>query len=169
MNIKRFLSDIQYDLLIPPLGLDFYHMTPQQGKENFEWFMSKIPERMNYFRKRCAEDLHIPVDYFDYSGSSLISVWKWFLKTARIEKTPKRELEQMQKAAQLLGPSYVNKEQFSVSTQFILRDIGMYLGQAYVVHYRSLYWTFYTKPRNDINVNQPVLRNILCPFFKDII
>ena len=136
-------------------------MTSKQSKENFEWFMSKIPERMNYFRNRCAEDLCISVECLDYSSSSLNSVWKWFIKTARIEKTPERDLAQMKDAAKVLGPSYVNREQFSVATQFILRDIGIYLGQTYVLNYQPLCWTFYTKPKNDINVNQPVIAGFM--------
>lgn len=132
-------------------------MTPKQSKENFDWFMSKIPERMRYFRNRCAEDLCTSAENLDYSSNSLKSVWKWFIGTAKIEKTPKRDLEQMEEAAKIFGSSYVNKEQFTVATQFILRDIGMYLGQAYVLNYKPLYWTFYTKPKNDINVNQPVI------------
>jgi hypothetical protein len=153
----RFIKDVNYDLLVPPLGLDFYNMTAKQAGENFEWFVSKIPERMAYFRNRCASDLNIPIETFDYSSDSMIPVWRWFLKIARMEKTPKEELERMKEGAKVFGESFINLEQFTVATQFIMRDIGMYIGQSYVLNYPQLYWHYHTKPKNEINAKQPVI------------
>lgn len=163
-NLLRFKRDIRYDILVPPLGLDFYNMTPKQAKENYEWFISKIPERMEYLRKRCADDLNISIEKLDFSPESLILVWRWFLKTARIEKTPKEALERMKEGAKLFGESFINREQFTVVTQFIMRDIGMYLGQAYALNYPQLYWHYYTKPKNEVNAKQPVIAGF---YFKD--
>ena len=156
-NWLRFKKDVQYDLLVPPLGLDFYNMTPKQAEENFKWFISKIPERMDYLRNRCAADLRIPIESLDFSSESLIIVWRWFLNTARIEKTPKETLEKMKDGAKIFGESFINREQFTVATQFIMRDIGMYIGQSYVLNYPKLYWHYYTKPKNEINAKQPVI------------
>lgn len=153
----RFTKDVKYDLLVPPLGLDFYNMTPKQAKENFEWFISKIPERMEYFRNRCASDLKIPVETLDYSPESLIVVWRWFLKTARMEKTPKDELDKMKEGAKVFGESFINWEQFTIASQFIMRDIGMYIGHTYILNYPQLYWHYYTKPKNEFNAKQPVI------------
>lgn len=155
--LKRFRSDVQYDLLVPPLGLDFYKMSPKQAKENFNWYMSKIPERMVYLRNRCAKDLKIPLGMLDYSPESLIIIWRWFLSVALLEKTPKVELDKMIEASEIFGESYINREQFTVATQFIMRDIGMYIGQVFVTNNAQLSWSFYVKPKNEINANQPVM------------
>ena len=156
-NFMRFSNDIKYDLLIPPIGLNFQKMTPKQAKENFDWFISKIPERMNYFRNRCAKDLNILPEELNYSPESLVVIWRWFLKTAKMEKTPKDELEKMKEGAKIFGESFINREQFTVATKFVIRDIGMYVGQVYTINYPLLYWHYRTRPRNSINVNQPLI------------
>ncbi|MDD4328143.1 MAG: hypothetical protein PHU83_07915 [Eubacteriales bacterium] len=163
-NWNRYNSDVDYDLLVSPFGLDFYNMTPKQAGANFEWFISIIPKRMEYFRNRCASDLKISVETLDYSAESLILVWRWFLKTARMEKTPKETLEKMKEGAKVLGESFINWEQFTVATQFIMKDIGMYIGQSYVLNYPQLRWHYYTKPKNEINAKQPVIAGF---YFKD--
>lgn len=155
--LERFKSDIKYDLMVPPFGLDFQNMTPKQAKENFDWYMSKLPERMEYLRNRCAKDLKIPVSMLDYSPESLIVIWRWFLRTARLEKTPKAELDKMIEAAKVFGDSYINREQFSVATQFIMRDIAMYIGQVFVTNNPQLSWSYYTNPKNEVNAKQPVI------------
>lgn len=157
LQYMRFAKDVKYDLLVPPLGLDFYNMTPKQAAENFEWFLAKIPERMEYFRARCSNDLRISSDSLNFTAESLIPVWKWFLHTARMEKTPKEELEKMQEGAKIFGDSFINWEQFTVATKFIMRDIGMYVGQCYVLNYKKLYWHYRTKPKNEVNANQPII------------
>ena len=93
----RFQNDVSYDFLIPPYGFDFRSMTPAQAKKNFSWFLDHIPERMEYLCGRCAKDLKISENQLDYSAESLISVWRWFLKFARVEETPRENIEQMEK------------------------------------------------------------------------
>ncbi|MFQ9515911.1 MAG: hypothetical protein ACLRZ9_08780 [Eubacterium sp.] len=48
-------------------------------------------------------------------------------------------------------------EHFSIQTEYILRDIGMYIGEMFVTNYSQIYWTFYTEPKSDFFVNQPLL------------
>jgi len=156
-NLLRFKKDVQYDLLVPPLGFDFASMTPKQTRENFEWFISKIPERMDYFRNRCASDLNIPMEILDYSPDSLIPVWRWFLKIARIEKTPKDEVAEMERKVGHLGEHWIIRERLTVVSQFILRDIGMYLGETFIKTYISIHWDFFMKPKNEVSAKRPVL------------
>ncbi len=129
-KLKRFKNDVKYDILVSPFGYDYYNMTPKEATANFEWFLSIIPERMDYFRNRCSNDLRISVDLLDYSAESLILVWRWFLSVARMEKTPKDILKKMREGAELFGDSFINQKQFTVSSQFMMRDIGIYVGQA---------------------------------------
>ena len=163
-RFNRFIRDVQYDLLVSPFGYDYYHMTAKQAAGNFEWFLSVIPQRMEYLKNRCALDLRIPVEKLDFSAASLIPIWRWFLKTARIEKTPKEELIKMEEGAKIFGESFINLEQFTVATQFIMKDIGMYIGQSYVLNYPKLHWHYYTKPKNEINAKQPIIAGF---YFKD--
>jgi hypothetical protein len=160
-NYTRFLNDIRYDLLLPPHGINYAGMTPKVAKEAFEWFVSKIPERMVYFRSRCAYDLNISIDELDYSEESLLLVWKWFLRTARTEDTPDDLLAQMKEKAKIFGSSYINYQQLTPVTHFILRDIAMYVGECYIRNYPCLYWSYRPKPKSSITVNQPVVAGMI--------
>ncbi len=160
----RFNNDVRYDILVSPYGYDYYNMTVKQAADNFAWFLSVIPQRMNYFRTRCASDLNISLNNLDYSAESMIIIWKWFLSTAQMEKTPREILEKMKERASVFGNSYINEEQFTVASQFMMKDIGMYIGQSYILNYPQLHWSFYTKPRNEINAKQPVIEGF---FFHD--
>lgn len=153
----RYKMDVKYELLVYPQEIGLENMTPEQGEEYVQWFLSKIPERMEYFRNRCAEDLGISVDELDYSPESLILVWRWFLKTARMEKVPREQLVQQRKAAGVLGDSFSATKVFSVATHFIMYDIAMYVGQCFVLNYPSLHWCFCPQPEDSVTVNQPAI------------
>lgn len=154
---KRFLRDIVYDLAVPPFGMDYYHMSSKKAEQNFNWFQSVIPERIQYLKTCYARDTGDNIEKLDYSSDSLIGLWKWFCSIARMEKTPENELKSMVEGAKVFGESYINYEQFTVATKYIMRDIGMYLGQCFILKYNDLYWTYYTKPKNSIDVNQPII------------
>lgn len=148
---------VDYDCLIPPYGSDCQDLTVAQARENFEWFIQHIPARMEYFRARCASDLRVSHHVLDYSADSLIPIWRWFLDVARMVATPKDELKRMKEGAKIFGDSYVNEKVFSTPTVFMMRDIGMYLGEVYVRNYSPLYWTYYTTPKHEVSVKKPVI------------
>ena len=156
----RFSKDVEYDLLVPPYGQDYYSMTPKQVRENFEWFISKIPERIDYLINRCAKDLKISVNEFDFSPDSLKLIWRWFLKVALTEKVSKNQLDEMEKHWGHLGEAshMISYEQLTVATQFIVRDIGMYLGEVFTKEYRGIItWGYFMKPKNEVSAKRPVL------------
>lgn len=145
------------------MGLNFRKMAPTQAQENFEWFISKIPEQMAYFCRRCAADLKVSESALDFSPESLTLVWRWFIEIARIVPTQPEELKRLEAGAKIFGASFINKYQFSVASQFIMRDIGMYLGEVFVRNYPQLYWSYYTKPKNVQDVNEPLVFGFVIP------
>ncbi len=154
----RYLNDIHdYKLCLPPYGYDYYNMTVKQARAQYEWFISVIPERVNYLKKRCAEDLKIKPDLLDYSADSLKLLWEWFIGVARVEKTPPDELEKMKEAAKVFGESFINYKQFTVVTQYIMRDIAVYIGESFVNNYPKLKWTYCNLPKNYVNSREPVI------------
>jgi len=161
MSKERFERGIKYDILVPPLGLDFHNMTPKQAEESFGWHIQKIPERVEYLRNRCSKDLAVSANDFDFSPKSLVILWRWFLESACIVKTTKDELKQMRENFGQFGESFINKEKLSVVTEYIIRDIGMYLGEIYVRNYQSIRWSFYIKPKRDFFVNRPLLTGFI--------
>lgn len=145
-----------YDVLLPPIAKSFDKFTKQEAQDYFEWFVSKIGERTDYLRINTGLRL-------DYSSESLVSLWAWFLRNAEIEVTPKEQLEflrkQLEESKNPLTDVILREhaKQFSLKTECMIRDIGMYWGEIFVKNYPTVYWSYYTKPRNDLFVNRPVL------------
>ena len=144
-----------YNILIPPLSKPFEEFNPDEAKKYFDWHMSQLIARRNYLQ----EYSHINLDY---SLSSLIDIWKWFIKNAKVEKNSiinlfalKKELKELSNdiATEVLRE---NAKRFTLVTEYIIRDIAMYFGEVCVKNNRSLYWGFYTDPKNSFS-NMPVL------------
>lgn len=160
----RFLNDLPYDLLVSPYGFDYRTMTPAQAKKSFEWFMEHVPERLRYMRARCADDLKIEVGKLDYSAESLLLVWQWFLSTARLEKTPKEEIEEMKKGSEIFGESYICRVRLSIASRYMLRDIAIYLGECFIRNSSVLEWSYDTRPKSDVYVNQPLIKGFIVTY-----
>lgn len=156
-NWMRKIRDVKYDILVYPSAIVPQNMTPEQGEEYCNWFFSKIPERMEYFRRRCALDQLISPDLLDYSPESLVLVWRWFLGIARTEKTPQAYRAAMESGAKIFGESYIPRRVLSVISQFILHDIAMYVGECFVRNKDSLYWCYIPLEKEDICYNQPAV------------
>lgn len=90
-------------------------------------------------------------------------MWKWFLQVAEISITPKSLLKKIEKSLSGQPQSYINhmleqsKEELSVFTEYVLRDIGMYLGKVFEGNYPQLKLTYKISPQSDVHVNQPII------------
>lgn len=157
--VKRFYfrKEIKYDNIISPVGDDFENMSPSQAKEYFQWFSSNIDDRIAYLNTMCAKSMRKSSSRLDYSPNSLVLLWKWFLKTARLEPTPREELEEMENGAKVFGESFINYEHFTPTSKMVMQDIAIYLGECYVKNYDNLYWCYRTRPKRWVGVNRPVI------------
>ena len=150
----------KYIPLISPIQKPFVDFTKKEAQEYFVWFLDNIDDRCNYLISKVSDGLKIPIDRIDYSVESLKIIWKWFLGIAEISKKSHVLLD---KAQPLKNYSFLrdflNKDAFelSVFTQYVIRDIGMYLGKVLKTNYPILEWTFKTKPKNYVSVNEPLL------------
>lgn len=154
---------INYDILVPPLTKSIEEFSASEAETFFVWFQSQIPHRIDYLAKRCAEYLGINKETIDFSSGSLLFIWKWFLEIAETERTPKLKLDHIKanySNRQYLFRKYLlsqENNQFSLQTEYILRDIGMYIGEVFVRGNPRIHWGYYTEPKTDISVNRPVL------------
>ena len=145
-----------YDVLLPPVVKSLDTLTPKEAHVYFDWFVSKIDERTVYLKNYTELQL-------DNSPESLVDLWAWFLRNAEIEATPIEQMEAFRKKleeANIPMKEAILKErakQFTFETECMIRDIGMYWGEIFVKTHPSVYWGYYTKPKNDLFVNRPVL------------
>ena len=54
-----------------------------------------------------------------------------------------------------------DKRQLTLETEYILRDVGMYLGETFRKNHSHIYWTYYTKPKRNLFVNHPLLKGFV--------
>ena len=156
-------NPLSYEICIPPLKKPFSRLTHQETEEYFQWHLSHLSERISYLSSVVSNSLAIHQSELDLSPGSLLPLWSWFLAVAEIEPTPMARLMELdqqyhthseQIRAYLLDQS---QDQFSLETEFILRDVGMYLGEVFTKNEPGICWSYYEKPKSDFFVNMPVL------------
>lgn len=149
-------KDLKYEILIPPLSKPFDQLTKKEAQQFFDWYMATMDGRIAYLK--IASGLKL-----DYSPDSLIPLWKWFLKKAEIEVTPQASLQALEAQLRSAKSPFVKEvladraKQLSLETEYILQDIARYFGEVYVKNYPFIHWGFYSTPKREMNVNQPVL------------
>lgn len=154
---------LEYSISIPPLTKPFARLTAGEAQTFFAWYMQEIPKRVEYISTYSANQLGIHRSRMDVSPESLILLWQWFLDIAELERTPQKRLDELHKIYKdtpidiheyLVSESV---EQFSLQTEFILRDIGMYVGEVFTKNNPSIHWGYYNAPKTDFFVNMPLL------------
>lgn len=161
--MKLFKRTTEYEPLIIQADKPFQEMTKKEADAYYEWFLSKIDERSDYLRGIVSEALNVRIEQLDFTLDSTLLIWKWFLKEAKLAKTPESELDKIRKG--LLGQpqSFIDhmvemaRVELSIRTEYILRDIGMYIGKMFISNYESLKWTIRYKPKSYIYVNVPII------------
>ena len=135
---------LTYNICIPPITRNFCEMTHDETEAYFSWFMGVIPQRIAYLSETCAAQLKCDRSELDMSPTSLCVLWRWFLQVMEVEEAPNSTSSRPQK-------------QLTLQTEYILRDMGMYLGETFVLNHKSLHWGYYETPRSDFFVNRPVI------------
>lgn len=147
---------LNYDILIPPIQKPFEQFNLNDTKVYFKWYMSQISCRIKYLQNYSNIDLN-------YKINSLIDIWKWFLSVAQIEKTPKIKMDEIKVQLKFqpkeITDAVLNEQskQFTLETEYIIRDIAMYFGELYVKNNPSIYWGYETDVKNNSFANMPVL------------
>ncbi len=85
------------------------------------------------------------------------------MKIAVIEKTPKAKIkevkDQLKNQPKEMNEDVLNEQakQFSLETEYIIRDIAMYFGEVYVKNNTSIKWGYHTDVKLDSFANMPLL------------
>ena len=154
------VKPLTYDILIPPLKKPFEKFSKTEAKEYFDWYIGKIPERIDYLRAYSGLNL-------DLSPESLVTIWAWFLKNAEVEKTPRIRIDELKRQTKDLPPDIrrtvirENSRQLSLQTEYMVRDITMYFGEVCVVNNEAIHWGYHTDIKKDSFANRPILQGFL--------
>lgn len=151
-----YRQKISYDILIPPLKKPFEKFTPKEAEDYFIWHKNQLKNRIEYLQNFSGVNLN-------YSINSLNDIWNWFLKNAKIEKTPAIKIKELKSQLKNQPREIVNdilseqSKQFSLETEYIMRDIAMYFGELYIRNNPSISWGFHTDVKVDSFANMPLL------------
>lgn len=153
----------EYQIAIPPLEKTISELSSEEANAFFDWYMEQLPVRIRYLSQFCNQQSN---NVLDLSPKSLVPLWNWFLSIAEKEPTSRRELEYLARQyskCPLLKDYMLNqsKEKFSLQTEMVLRDIGMYLGAVFVKNNPSIRWGHYEVPKTDFFVNTPLLQGFV--------
>lgn len=146
-----------YEVLVPPFSLEYDTWSSIKAEEYLEWYKTHIPERIKYLSHKAG----VQITEERIKPETLTDIWTWFFQNAEIEKVPKRELEKQQAAFGQFGDSFFAKTRYSVRSEYILRDIAMYLSAVFKTNHPAIHWGIIRKPKRHVNYNQPVLKGFL--------
>ena len=139
----------------------FAEMTGEEAQQYFEWFVAQIPNRIHYLAQYSKIKL-------DYSDTSLIAIWKWFIKHAKTETTPTKRMCEIRRQVQFQYPSdmfnavmRMESRQFTLETEYILRDVAMYFGEYWVQKHPSLHWGIINTDPELTNFNMPCVKGFV--------
>ena len=137
MNWQR--KKLTYDICIPPLKKNIALLNEKETKDYYDWYLKTISSRIDYLTDVCSEEMKISKKTIGFSPESLLIIWKWFLQKAETEKNDKGE------------------RQLDLQTEYIVRDIGMFVGELFCSIYDNIHWGYYMEPKTDFFVNRPLL------------
>lgn len=161
MKTRRVLKD--YMPLIVPYNKPFSDLSRKEADYYFKWFLSHIDERAEYLKEMICRDLNISKNQLDYTLESTVIIWRWFLSIARISNTPDGVLKQLRNSLKGYPESFIahmvqqSEDELSIATEYVLRDIGMYVSKLFIPTYTQLKWEIRYTPKSYVHVNEPLI------------
>lgn len=143
-------------LIFPEYFDEFETLKPKEVEPFFNWYVSQSEERISCLKAYYEADTG-KKDTFDFSPTSLIEVWSWYLK--KIVKVQK-SVEQIE-YEKSLEPDFAQDDvldyEFSEETEALMLDISYYFAETIIRNHPQIHWSYFTKPKSRVSVKSPVL------------
>lgn len=133
----------------------FETLDKKQAEEYFQWYLKQIEgriEQLERYIKFTNNDL-----VFDYSIESLIPLWKWYEAQIVMYQLTQEEFQEKLRGQPDWIKDYIDDKEISMQTLKIGMDIAIYFAKVFIKHNPSIRWGYFTKPKNMMYVNRPVL------------
>ena len=150
---------LKYEFMeYPDLLKDFDKMKKKEAEKYFNWYINEINNRILYLKTYMQKDIEGDT-IFDYTPESLIPLWEWFQTKIEFEEMTENEIHQELEDSpkKLKYLVFENTRKISINTLSIATDVANYFAEVFRKNNPSIYWGFFTKPKNRISVNEPVL------------
>lgn len=160
--------EMKYEVMELPFKLHhFDELSKKQADRFYKWYVGQISHRIDVLKKYVhIEEKEIA---FDFSPESLIPLWEWFEQKIAIEEKTEEELKNEYERYPNWMHDEISKTKIAMETLDIGMDIAIYFAEVIRKQYpETIYWGYFTKPKNQMYVNQPVLLGFradipLCP------
>ena len=153
------MDNKKYPVTIAPFNFNnFKELSYIEAKEYFKWYMEVKLKRISNLQKYIKENENTKIR-LDYSVDSLDAVWEWYKKEIEIEDMSEDDYCRVceGKPEWLQERIREEKNKISIITGCICQDIAVYFGEIMVKEHEVLHWDFFMKPKNAINVKEPVV------------
>jgi hypothetical protein len=155
-NMKKFTTTTTGYKIFKPLSFgDYERMDKKQARESCELFIKQIPLRLSELNRVITQSTTDVV--LDFSPESFFALGNWLDQSIVLRPLTSAELLKAQKEL----PSWLYKElPTTVKTKesrSLCFDVGIYFGEIFRRKYAMLRWDFVQKPKNDGNLNRPVI------------
>lgn len=159
---------MKYEVMELPFKFhQFDELSKKQADSFYKWYVGQISHRIDVLKKYVhIEEKEIA---FDFSPESLIPLWEWFEQKIVIEEKTEEELKKEYERYPDWMHDEISKTKIAMETLDIGMDIAIYFAEVIRKQYpEKIYWGYFTKPKNQMYVNQPVLLGFradipLCP------
>jgi hypothetical protein len=148
----------KYELIHPPCSLNFEELTKEQAREYFNWYLEKIPIRVQILANYVSSFPEYTQWKTDFLPNSLAPLGTWFVSQVTTRQRSDEEIQRIySKAPAWFSGITIPREDLSVLAVSISMDIGMYVGQIMLNAFSDLSWKLITKSKNHVDFQQPVL------------
>ena len=134
--------EIHYQYMMPPFFKPYHEMTANEAKQYFEYYISQIPNRINYLQNFLESNANKLIE-LDFTKKSLVEFWDWY-----------ENLLVEQKETNYTEGTPLN---LSYDVLGISSDFAMYFGETFVRNHSSIYWGYKKKPKSNFYLNWPSL------------
>lgn len=147
----------EYKLMIAPFEHDgFRNLSKKQAEEYFYWYVGQSMIRIDQLYKYIQSTGGTTFSC-EYTPYSLVDLWSWFeTQIYMVEKSEEEYQAELKQFPEWVHDS-IAKNKFSVRTLALITDISFYFAETFIKCNPMIKWGYFTKPKNEVSVNMPVL------------
>lgn len=146
-----------YKLMIAPFEHNgFCNLSKKQAEEYFQWYVGQSKSRIDQLHKYIQTTSKTTFSC-EYTPESLVDLWDWFETQIYMVKKDEEEYQAELKKFPEWVHNSISRDKFSVQTLAIITDISFYFAETFIKCNPVISWGYFTKPKNEVSVNMPVL------------
>jgi len=132
-------------------------MTDEQSQYYYGWFLGRIPVRIKELENLVRSTPGFESWKAEETPVSLEALGEWFVTAVKRRPRSQAEKEDILRTLDPLKPISIQDWTLTAESFSLSMDIAMYLATVMVRNLPGVHWERVTKPRRQVDVNQPVL------------